>query len=103
MLDGHRATTHWMYARELKQRYPKIQVEEDRIFVCDGPYWTSAGMTAAIDLALALIESDLGPDITRSIARKLVLYHRRTGGQSQYSSLLPQSWSFHGIAHQDGS
>ncbi|MEN4138876.1 GlxA family transcriptional regulator [Serratia marcescens] len=88
MLDGHRATTHWMYARELKQRYPKIQVEEDRIFVCDGPYWTSAGMTAAIDLALALIESDLGPDITRSIARKLVLYHRRTGGQSQYSSLL---------------
>lgn len=88
LLDGHRATTHWMYARELKQRYPNIQVEEDRIFVCDGQYWTSAGMTAAIDLALALIESDLGAGITRSIARKLVLYHRRAGGQSQFSSLL---------------
>ncbi len=88
LLEGRRATTHWMYARELQQRFPGITVEEDKIFICDGPYWTSAGMTAAIDLALALIEDDLGVDIARTIARKLVLYHRRSGGQSQFSSLL---------------
>lgn len=88
LLEGRRATTHWMYARDLQQRFPGISVEEDKIFICDGPYWTSAGMTAAIDLALALIEDDLGSDIARTIARKLVLYHRRSGGQSQFSSLL---------------
>ncbi|WP_336981031.1 MULTISPECIES: GlxA family transcriptional regulator [unclassified Cedecea] len=88
LLEGRRATTHWMYARDLQQRFPGISVEEDKIFICDGPYWTSAGMTAAIDLALALIEDDLGADIARTIARKLVLYHRRAGGQSQFSSLL---------------
>jgi transcriptional regulator GlxA family with amidase domain len=63
-------------------------VEEDRIFIADGPVWTSAGMTAGIDLALALVEEDLGLDAARTVSRRLVLYHRRAGGQSQFSSLL---------------
>jgi transcriptional regulator GlxA family with amidase domain len=79
ILDGRRATTHWRHARELQTRYPKVQVEEDRIFVIDGSVWTSAGMTADIDLALAMVEKDSGADIARSVAQKLVLYHRRTG------------------------
>jgi transcriptional regulator GlxA family with amidase domain len=65
-----------------------VRVEEDRIFIADGPVWTSAGMTAGIDLALALIEQDLGLEAARTVARRLVLYHRRAGGQSQFSSLL---------------
>jgi transcriptional regulator GlxA family with amidase domain len=88
ILDGRRATTHWRHAQELKTRYPKVQVEEDRIFVIDGSVWTSAGMTAGIDLALAMVEKDLGADIARSVAQKLVVYHRRAGGQSQHSALL---------------
>ena len=88
LLDGRRATTHWARAGELRSRYPNVQVEEDRIFIADGPVWTSAGMTAGIDLALALIEEDLGLEAARTVARRLVLYHRRSGGQSQFSSLL---------------
>ena len=88
LLDGRRVTTHWIRAGELRARYPNVRVEEDRIFIADGPVWTSAGMTAGIDLALALIEEDLGLEAARSIARRLVLYHRRAGGQSQFSSLL---------------
>jgi transcriptional regulator GlxA family with amidase domain len=88
LLDGRRVTTHWIRAGELRARYPNVRVEEDRIFIADGPVWTSAGMTAGIDLALALIEEDLGLEVARSIARRLVLYHRRAGGQSQFSSLL---------------
>ncbi|ACL56042.1 GlxA family transcriptional regulator [Methylobacterium nodulans] len=88
LLDGRRATTHWAYARALQRLYPAVKVEEDRIFIADGPVWTSAGMTAAIDLALALIEEDLGRDMSRALARKLVVYHRRSGGQSQFSALL---------------
>jgi transcriptional regulator GlxA family with amidase domain len=88
LLDGRRATTHWLRARELQARYPKIRVEEDHIFVADGPVWTSAGMTAGIDLALALIEEDHGAELARTVARKLVMYHRRSGGQSQFSTLL---------------
>ena len=88
LLDGRRATTHWRYARELQRRYPKIMVDEDRIFIEDRNVWTSAGMTAAIDLALALVEADLGADLARSVAKALVVYHRRAGGQSQFSSLL---------------
>ena len=65
-----------------------MKVEEDRIFIIDGPVWTSAGMTAGIDLALAMIEQDLGADLARAVARKLVVYHRRAGGQSQFSALL---------------
>ena len=88
LLDGRRATTHWDRAGELRARYPNVRVEADRIFIADGPVWTSAGMTAGIDLALALIEEDLGFEVARAVARSLVLYHRRTGGQSQFSSLL---------------
>ncbi|VTU23909.1 Carnitine catabolism transcriptional activator [Variovorax sp. PBL-H6] len=88
VLDGRRATTHWRFARDLQRRFPKIAVEEDQIFVVDGPIWTSAGMAATIDLALAMIEKDFGKDVSRTVARKLVVYHRRTGGQSQFSALL---------------
>jgi transcriptional regulator GlxA family with amidase domain len=88
VLDGRRATTHWYHARDLQTRFPKVRVEEDRIFIVDGPVWTSAGMTAGIDLALAMVEKDLGDDVARAVARKLVVYHRRAGGQSQFSALL---------------
>ena len=88
VLDGRRATTHWFYARELQARFPKVRMEEDRIFIHDGPVWTSAGMSAGIDLALALVEDDFGPELARTVARKLVVYHRRAGGQSQFSALL---------------
>jgi transcriptional regulator GlxA family with amidase domain len=88
LLDGRRATTHWAYAQELQQRFPKVRVEMDRIFVADGPIWTSAGMTAGIDLALGLIERDIGQDIARATARTMVVHHRRAGGQSQHSAML---------------
>jgi transcriptional regulator GlxA family with amidase domain len=88
LLDGRRVTTHWYHARDLQARHPKAKVEEDRIFIVDGPVWTSAGMTAGIDLALAMVEKDLGADVARAVARKLVVYHRRAGGQSQFSALL---------------
>lgn len=88
LLDGRRATTHWMYARAMAERHPRVRVEEDRIFIADGTIWTSAGMSAGIDLALALIEEDLGRQIARTVARKMVVYHRRSGGQSQFSTLL---------------
>jgi transcriptional regulator GlxA family with amidase domain len=87
-LDGRRATTHWLYARELQARFPAVKVEEDRIFIIDGPVWTSAGMSAGLDLALAMVEHDLGIDIARSVAKTMVVYHRRAGGQSQFSALL---------------
>lgn len=88
LLNGRRATTHWMYARDMAERFPLVKVEEDRIFIADGPVWTSAGMSAGIDLALALVEEDLGIETARQVARKLVVYHRRSGGQSQFSTLL---------------
>jgi len=88
LLDGLRATTHWLHAREFQKRFPRVKVDEDRIFINDGQIWTSAGMTAGIDLALALLETDHGPEVAKSVARKLVVYHRRGGGQSQFSSLL---------------
>ncbi|MGY2343468.1 GlxA family transcriptional regulator [Pseudomonas sp. SDO5532_S415] len=88
LLDGRRATTHWAYARQLQERFPSIKVEADRIYVIDGSIWTSAGMTAGIDLALAMVEKDHGAELTRSVAQKLVMYHRRAGGQSQHSALL---------------
>lgn len=88
LLDGRRATTHWFHAREMAARFPKVKVDEDRIFIADGPIWTSAGATAGIDLILALVEQDLGAEIARIVARKLVVYHRRSGGQSQFSQLL---------------
>ncbi|SFB90752.1 Transcriptional regulator GlxA family, contains an amidase domain and an AraC-type DNA-binding HTH domain [Cupriavidus sp. OV038] len=88
VLDGRRATTHWRFAHDLQRRFPKIAVEEDQIFIVDGPIWTSAGMTATIDMALAMIEKDHGAEVSRTVARKLVIYHRRAGGQSQFSTLL---------------
>jgi transcriptional regulator GlxA family with amidase domain len=88
VLDGRRATTHWANARELQRRYPAIKVEEDRIFIADGSVWTSAGMTSCIDLSLALVEADLGFEVSKTVAQKMVVYHRRTGGQSQFSAML---------------
>jgi len=88
LLDGRRATTHLLYAKELQRRYPRATVEMDRIFVADGQIWTSAGMTAGIDLALGLVERDIGREKTRELARMLVVHHRRAGGQSQHSALL---------------
>jgi transcriptional regulator GlxA family with amidase domain len=88
ILDGRRATTHWAFARELQTQFPHVRVEEDRIFIVDGSVWTSAGMSAGIDLALAMVEKDLGVEIARAVARKMVVYHRRAGGQSQFSALL---------------
>ena len=88
ILDGRKATTHWGSARELKRRYPGIKLEEDRIFITDGNVWTSAGMTAGIDLSLALVEADLGFELSKRVAQKMVIYHRRTGGQSQFSAML---------------
>ncbi len=88
LLDGKRATTHWQLARDLQRAYPKVRVEEDRIFINEGKVWTSAGMTACADLCLAMVEADHGAEMSRNIARKLVVYHRRSGGQSQFSALL---------------
>src|SRR5271154_2639146 len=88
LLDGRRATTHWQYAREMQRGYPRVTVEEDRIFTTDGPIWTSAGMSAGVDLALALVEKDLGAETARAVAKIMVVYHRRAGGQSQHSTLL---------------
>ncbi|GAA4256861.1 GlxA family transcriptional regulator [Azospirillum formosense] len=88
ILDGRPATTHWFYAPRLQARYPELRVDGDRIHTCDGGVWTSAGLSAGIDMTLALIEEDLGQEAARSLARMLVVYYRRPGGQYQYSSLL---------------
>jgi transcriptional regulator GlxA family with amidase domain len=88
LLDERRATTHWQHARELQRRFPKVRVEDDRIFIIDGSIWTSAGMSAGIDLALGMVEKDFGAAMARSVAQSLVVYHRRAGGQSQHSALL---------------
>ncbi|WP_313618521.1 GlxA family transcriptional regulator [Agrobacterium sp.] len=88
LLEGRRATTHWSYARQMRETFPNVRVEDDRIFINEGPIWTSAGLTAGLDLAVALIEKDLGRDVASSIARRLVMHHRRAGGQSQHSELL---------------
>ncbi len=88
LLDGRRATTHWQRSADFARRYPKVLLEPDRIFVRDGPIWSSAGITAGIDLSLALIGEDLGEDIARRTAQQLVVYHRRPGGQSQFSALI---------------
>lgn len=87
-LTNRRATTHWTRAEELQRAFPCIRVQPDAIFVHDGPVWTSAGVTAGIDLALALVEQDLGRPAALSIARELVVFLRRPGGQSQFSRYL---------------
>jgi transcriptional regulator GlxA family with amidase domain len=88
LLDGRRATTHWQRTRHFLSAYPRVKLEPDQIFVRDGDIWSSAGISAGIDLALALVAEDFGEEIARQTARQLVLYHRRSGGQSQFSSLL---------------
>jgi transcriptional regulator GlxA family with amidase domain len=88
LLDGRRATTHWAAAEELARRYPAVEVDPEPIFLRDGPIWTSAGVTAGMDLALALVEEDLDRDLALAIARHLVLFLRRPGNQSQFSATL---------------
>jgi transcriptional regulator GlxA family with amidase domain len=88
LLDGRRATTHWGRTRDFLSKYPNVKLEPDQIFVRDGNIWSSAGISAGIDLALALAAEDYGDEIAQQTARQLVLYHRRSGGQSQFSSLL---------------
>jgi transcriptional regulator GlxA family with amidase domain len=90
LLDGRRATTHWAACDELARRHPEARVERDSIFVRDGYVYTSAGVTAGIDLALALVEEDAGPRASREVARALVVYVQRPGGQSQFSAPLAQ-------------
>lgn len=86
-LDGRRATTHWRRAALLARLFPKVIVEPDRIHIRDGHVWTSAGISAGIDLSLALIAEDLGEDLARRVAQEMVVYYRRPGGQSQFSAL----------------
>jgi transcriptional regulator GlxA family with amidase domain len=88
LLDGRNATTHWSLTADFSRRFPNVRLDADRIYVRDGRIWSSAGITAGIDLALALIREDLGEDIARRTAQQLVVYHRRPGGQSQFSPLL---------------
>jgi transcriptional regulator GlxA family with amidase domain len=88
LLHGRRATSHWSHCGELARRYPSIRVEDDPIFINDGSIWTSAGVTAGIDLALALVEQDLGRAAALAVARHLVVFLKRPGGQSQFSAAL---------------
>lgn len=88
LLDGRRATTHWAYCAELARRHPAVEVDPDPIFIRDGDVATSAGVTSGIDLALALVEEDLGRDIALLIARHLVVFLRRPGNQAQFSAQL---------------
>lgn len=88
VLDGKRATTHWSRAADFAHKFPLVRTDADCIFVKDGSIWTSAGITAGIDLSLAMIEADLGESIARRTAQQLVVYYRRPGGQSQFSALL---------------
>jgi transcriptional regulator GlxA family with amidase domain len=91
LLDGRTATTHWSCSEEFRRAFPRVRLEPDRIFVRDGGYWTSAGISAGIDLSLALIGENLGEPVARRTAQHLVVYHRRPGGQSQFSALLELS------------
>lgn len=88
LLEDKRAATHWAMLDLLHERYPSIRIDGDAIFVKEGSIWTSAGVTAGIDLALALVEEDCGRDIAMKVARELVVYMKRSGGQSQFSALL---------------
>ncbi|QXI18996.1 GlxA family transcriptional regulator [Pseudomonas hamedanensis] len=87
-LDGRRVVTHWTRCEQLAQQHPRLRVEANPIFINDGPVWTSAGVTAGIDLALAMVEEDLGRDIALDVARHLVVFLKRPGGQSQFSVTL---------------
>lgn len=91
LLQGKTVTTHWQRSNDFRRRFPEVRLEADKIYVRDGDFWSSAGITAGIDLALALIATDLGEQLARQVARQLVVYYRRPGGQSQYSALLELS------------
>lgn len=88
LLDGKRATTHWSRTQDFQRRHPNVRLEPDRIWIQDGAVWSSAGITAGIDLALAMIGADEGEAIARRTAQQLVVYHHRPGGQSQHSALI---------------
>lgn len=88
LLDHRRATTHWQWCDALAEQYADVQVDPDPVFVRDGRVWSSAGVTAGIDLALALVEEDLGPNVALAVARELVVFLKRPGGQSQFSVAL---------------
>src|SRR5262249_42159802 len=88
LLDGRRVTTHWRFARDVAQRFPKLKVDVNSLFLRDGPFYTGAGVTSGIDLSLALIEEDYGPSVALAVARELVVYLKRPGGQEQYSEPL---------------
>ncbi|HYH87698.1 MAG TPA: GlxA family transcriptional regulator [Solirubrobacteraceae bacterium] len=88
LLDGRRATTHWRWCEDLAERHPSASVDPDPVFVHDGNVWTSAGVTAGMDLALALVEEDLGAEVALAVARLLVIFLKRPGGQSQFSGAL---------------
>ena len=88
LLDDRRATTHWMMFDMMSERFPSVHIDRDAIFVQQGSVWTSAGVTAGIDLALALVEADCGHDVAMEVARELVVFLKRPGGQSQFSELL---------------
>ncbi|MBC2605597.1 GlxA family transcriptional regulator [Pelagicoccus albus] len=88
LADGRKLTTHWRFATELQRKHPTVNVDPDKIFIRDGNFWSSAGITAGIDLALALIGNDFGDPVSKKVAQDLVVFHRRPGGQSQYSALL---------------
>jgi transcriptional regulator GlxA family with amidase domain len=88
LLDGRRATTHWMYLNELRARFPKVHVIDEGIYVKDRGVWTSAGVTAGVDLALALVEEDHGHALAMRVAKRMVLFLRRSGHQAQFSSTL---------------
>lgn len=88
LLNGRRAATHWMHCAELARRYPAVRVDPEPIFVRDDAVWTSAGVTAAIDLALALVEEDVGRSLALAVARHLVMFLKRPGGQAQFSTVL---------------
>jgi transcriptional regulator GlxA family with amidase domain len=91
LLSGKRATTHWRHAQLMQRLLPDCRVEPDHIWIKDGAVWTSAGVTAGIDLALAMIAEDLGPEISKSVAREMVVYAQRPGGQTQHSAMLELS------------
>lgn len=88
LLDGRRAVTHWQRCADFRARFPKVRLEPDPIFIKDGAIWTSAGITAGIDLALAMVEEDLGRAAALTVARHLVMFLKRPGGQSQFSEAL---------------
>jgi transcriptional regulator GlxA family with amidase domain len=88
LLNGRRATTHWRRSHHFGELYPEIKLDPEKVFVQDGHIWTSAGVSAGIDIALAIIADDYGEDLAREVAQQLVIYYRRSGGQSQFSELL---------------